>query len=93
MNKEIWPEIEKLYELAKDHPNIKEQVEEIAGNLEVSWTAFYEDQYNSYCDMIDPHLGDGSGVGPRQLTNSVTDTLNYLIKFWIANREDSNRSC
>jgi len=50
-----------------------------------------EDVYYYILEMIDPHIkwqSHGmSCCGPDSLTASVTDSFDYLLDFWLKNRD------
>lgn len=84
--------VDRLYSLAERGDIVeltKEELQFMARHLELSPSAFYEEQYNSYCDMINPYLCDNE-ITERSLCNSVYESLEYLIEFWVANRENPN---
>lgn len=51
----------------------------------------YQDIYNSCCELIDPYIKQQSNgmysIGKDSLIPSVVEFLDYLIKFWVENRE------
>lgn len=52
---------------------------------------FYEDVYEMCCEAIDPHLVPRHRgmycISKDSLIPSVVESLEYLIEFWVANRD------
>lgn len=64
---------------------------DMANRLENSAQAGFEDSYEYCCELIAPHIQptpqDLSSVTETSLTASVGESLQYLIEFWLANRD------
>lgn len=66
------------------------RLEECIDTLEVSPTAQLEDSYSYCCELISPHIASNGGLNSitqNSLTSSVNGTLEYLIEFWLANKD------
>lgn len=93
----LYAAIEKLQTLSANLSGLKvpeNQVallEEAIGMLETSNTALLEDSYDYCCELIDPYVKpDSNGcasVTEASLTNSVGESLGYLIEFWQKNKD------
>lgn len=63
----------------------------MADRLELSCQAGFEDSYGYCQELIDPHVfTDHNGmcsITKESLIPSVNESLDYLIQFWIANRD------
>lgn len=53
--------------------------------------SIYEDVYDQLVEMIDPHVKANvhglSSCSKDSLTMSVVGSVNYLLEFWLLNRE------
>ena len=52
--------------------------------------SIYEDVYEQLCEMIDPHIKSSNGMSccsENSLTASVVGSVDYLLEFWLLNRE------
>ncbi len=55
---------------------------------------FYEDIYNDLASQIEPHIryhnGGLSGCDHNSLCGSVIESFEYLLEFWLKNRNKEN---
>lgn len=53
--------------------------------------SIYEDVYEQLCEMISPHIKcDNNGLSScnsSSLTASVVGSVDYLLEFWLLNRD------
>lgn len=52
--------------------------------------SIYEDVYEQLCEMIDPHIKSRNGMSccsEDSLTASVVGSVDYLLQFWLMNRD------
>lgn len=66
------------------------ELEESIDKLETSPTAQLEDSYSYCCELINPHVASRNGLNSitqNSLCSSVNDSLEYLIEFWLANKD------
>ena len=54
----------------------------------------YEDVYDQLCEMIDPHIKTNrfgvSSCSEDSLCTSVVESMDYLLEFWLLNRDLEN---
>lgn len=81
-----------LAELTNLRPvkELSDQLKTLANNLENTDQALYADSYGYCCELISPHVktraGGFSEISEDSLIHSVGETLEYLLRFWEANR-------
>jgi hypothetical protein len=76
---------------AANGTNPAERLRSMADRLELSSQAGFEDSYGYCQELLDPHIkADHNGmvsITQDSLIPSVNESLDYLIQFWIANRD------
>lgn len=84
----------KLYEISESKlvdDSLSIQLKKLAGDLECSDHCLYEGVYEDLCDMITPHIKTDqygfSSCSEESLTSSVVESVQFLIEFWLENRE------
>jgi hypothetical protein len=77
--------------VAPNGSNPVERLRDMANRLELSAQAGFEDSYGYCQDVIDPHIKSNSdglySISKDSLIPSVNESLDYLIEFWLANRD------
>lgn len=92
----IYETSKKLYAMsdACSDQQEREMLRHLAGILETSLAALYEDVYEQLCELIDPHIisdTDGtSACSKNSLCASVVESTQYLLEFWLLNRHIEN---
>jgi len=93
----IYDTAKRLYKMSVDESlpeAVRMELELLAGELETSEAALYEDVYEQLCDMIEPHIGwDSNGLSScsnHSLCASVTGSVHYLLEFWLLNRDSAD---
>lgn len=87
----LFAVVKQLREITACPVALQAKLKEMADLLELSYQAGFEDSYEYCMDLIDPHikpLPDGRcGISDDSLIPSVNESLEYLIAFWVANKD------
>lgn len=70
--------------------DLRNQVDVLCNKIELTDTAALADAYGYCVDLIDPHVVSVNGMNTitqDSLCSSVCESLDYLIKFWLANKD------
>lgn len=92
---QLFEVTKELRELAETLPSVCADVslnlQDMANRLELTAQAGFEDSYSYCADLIDPHIKEDTNgmysISQESLIPSVNESLQYLIEFWIANKD------
>lgn len=90
----IYKTSRKLYTLSESSivdEKLRLELNKLAADLECSDHCLYEGAYEDLCDMITPYINPDqygfSSCSEKSLTSSVVESFQYLLEFWLENKE------